>query len=149
MISNDEVKATCHADKREWYTQGCPSKFGWLALIALGLYIISYSPGMGTAPWIVNSEIYPLRFRGMCGGIAAVANWVSNLIVTQTFLSLTQALGTASTFLLFCGISCVAFVLIFLLVPETKGLPFEEVEQMLDRDDYKPWKRVSFVQSKV
>ncbi|KAF3322214.1 putative inositol transporter 2 [Carex littledalei] len=149
LISSDEVKATCHADNREWYTQGCPSNFGWLALIALGLYIISYSPGMGTAPWIVNSEIYPLRFRGMCGGIAAVANWVSNLIVTQTFLSLTQALGTAPTFLLFCGISCVAFVLIFLFVPETKGLSFEEVEQMLDRDDYKPWKRVSSVQSKV
>ncbi|KAJ3706384.1 hypothetical protein LUZ61_010089 [Rhynchospora tenuis] len=149
LISNDATKATCHEGHRDWFTEGCPSKFGWLAVIVLGLYIISYSPGMGTAPWIVNSEIYPLRFRGLCGGIAAVANWVSNLIVSQTFLSLTQALGAASTFLLFCGYSCVAFVLIFLLVPETKGLQFEEVEQMLDSDDYKPWKRVSFVQSKV
>ncbi|CAN1837179.1 Probable inositol transporter 2 [Linum perenne] len=77
----------------EWYTRGSPSKFGWLALIGLPLYIISFSPGMGTAPWIVNSEIYPLRFRGVCGGITATTNWISNLIMAQTFLSRTEAIG--------------------------------------------------------
>ncbi|TVU39511.1 hypothetical protein EJB05_12934 [Eragrostis curvula] len=120
---------------------GCPSSFGWLALVALGAYIVSYSPGMGSVPWLINSEVYPLRFRGVCGGIAAVANWSSNLLVTQTFLSLTQALGTAGTFLLFCGVSAASFLLLFLLVPETKGLQFEEVEQMLASKDYKPWKK--------
>lgn len=134
------VKDTCKANHREWYTRGCPSNFGWLALIALAAYIISFSPGMGTVPWIINSEIYPLRFRGICGGMAAVANWVSNLIVAQTFLSLTEALGSAATFLLFCCISALAFFLIFFIVPETKGLPFEEVEKMLERKGYKPWK---------
>jgi MFS transporter, SP family, solute carrier family 2 (myo-inositol transporter), member 13 len=143
LAKNDAVKGVCHAGHREWYIQGCPSNFGWLALIALAAYIISYSPGMGTVPWIVNSEIYPLRFRGLCGGIAAVSNWVSNLIVTQTFLSLTEALGTAPTFLLFCGVSAVALVFIFFLVPETKGLPFEEVEKMLERKNYKAWKKSS------
>ncbi|KAL6903521.1 hypothetical protein ACP4OV_004334 [Aristida adscensionis] len=141
LALNDASRGTCHADHREFYTEGCPNNFGWLALIGLGAYIVSYSPGMGTVPWIVNSEIYPLRFRGICGGIAAVANWVSNLIVTQTFLSLTKALGTSATFFLFCGVSFLALVLVFLTVPETKGLQFEEVERMLERKDYKPWKR--------
>ncbi|KAJ4785499.1 Transporter [Rhynchospora pubera] len=140
LASNDLTKDTCHANHREWYTQGCPSDFGWLALIALGAYIISYSPGMGTVPWIINSEIYPLRFRGLCGGIAAVSNWGANLIVSQSFLSLTQALGTAPTFLLFGVVSMFAFVLIFFVVPETKGLQFEEVESMLEDKGYKPWK---------
>ncbi|CAN1154391.1 Probable inositol transporter 2 [Linum perenne] len=71
------MKDLCHGDNREWYRRGCPSKFGWLALIGLALYIISFSPRMGTTPWIVNSEIYPLRFRGVCGGIAATTNWIS------------------------------------------------------------------------
>ncbi|KAJ4805850.1 Transporter [Rhynchospora pubera] len=140
LTSNDLTKDTCHTNHREWYTQGCPSNFGWLALIALGAYIISYSPGMGTVPWIINSEIYPLRFRGLCGGIAAVSNWGANLIVSQSFLSLTQALGTAPTFLLFGVVSMFAFVLIFFVVPETKGLQFEEVESMLEDKGYKPWK---------
>ncbi|KAF8690830.1 hypothetical protein HU200_041227 [Digitaria exilis] len=127
--------------RREWYARGCPSSFGWLALVALGAYIVSYSPGMGSVPWLINSEVYPLRFRGVCGGIAAVANWASNLLVTQTFLSLTQALGTAGTFMLFCGVSAASFLLLFLLVPETKGLQFEEVEQILGSDDYRAWKK--------
>lgn len=138
--SNGPMKLACQGEDRDWYTQGCPTNFGWIALVSLAAYIISYSPGMGTAPWIVNSEIYPLRFRGICGGMAAVANWISNLIVSQTFLSLTKAIGAASTFLLFGCYSVVALVLVYFLVPETKGLPFEEVEKMLSADPYKPWK---------
>lgn len=132
MISNNTVKEVCLGEEREWYTRGCPSRFGWLALIGLALYILFFSPGMGTVPWIVNSEIYPLRFRGICGGIAATANWISNLIVAQSFLSLTAAIGTSWTFLSFGVISIVALFFVLVCVPETKGLPIEEVEKMLE-----------------
>jgi SP family myo-inositol transporter-like MFS transporter 13 len=137
LVATDETKSACGAEHRTWFTNGCPSKFGFLAVILLGLYIISYSPGMGTAPWIVNSEIYPLRFRGIGGGIAAVSNWVSNLIVSETFLTLTENLGSAGTFLLFAGFSLLGLIAIYWLVPETKGLPFEEVEKMLEKG-YRP-----------
>lgn len=132
LISNSTVKDLCHKSHREWYARGCPSKYGWVALIGLTLYIIFFSPGMGTVPWIVNSEIYPLRFRGVCGGIAATANWISNLIVAQSFQSLTQAIGTSSAFLIFGIISVVALIFVLIYVPETKGLPIEEVEKMLE-----------------
>ncbi|VVA32563.1 PREDICTED: inositol transporter [Prunus dulcis] len=132
LILNDTTKDTCHVENRLWYTRGCPSKYGWLALTGLALYIIFFSPGMGTVPWIVNSEIYPLRYRGVCGGIAATANWISNLIVAQSFLSLTQAIGTSWTFLIFGLISVVALIFVLIYVPETKGLPIEEVEKMLE-----------------
>lgn len=143
LISNSTVKNVCHGESRLWYTRGCPSKFGWLALIGLALYIIFFSPGMGTVPWIVNSEIYPLRFRGVCGGIAATANWISNLIVAQSFLSLTEAIGTSWTFLMFGVISVAALFFVMIYVPETKGLPIEEVERMLEerRLRFKFWKR--------
>lgn len=133
MAKTDPLEDMCGAERRTWYTSGCPSKFGIFAVLLLGLYIISYSPGMGTAPWIVNSEIYPLKYRGIGGGIAAVSNWVSNLIVSETFLTLTEVLGAAGTFLLFAGFSTIGLVAIFFLVPETKGLQFEEVEKMLKK----------------
>ncbi|KAF3449961.1 hypothetical protein FNV43_RR06040 [Rhamnella rubrinervis] len=132
LISNDIVKGMCPNADKLWYTKGCPSKYGWLALIGLALYIIFFSPGMGSGPWIVNSEIYPLRFRGVCGGIAATANWISNLIVAQSFLSLAEAIGTSWTFLLFGVISIVALFFVLIFVPETKGLPIEEIEKMLE-----------------
>ncbi|KAL9139906.1 hypothetical protein ABFS82_14G001300 [Erythranthe guttata] len=137
---NDEVRGMCRAEKRIWYTKGCPSKVGFMAVIFLGLYIIVYSPGMGTVPWIVNSEIYPLKYRGLGGGIAAVSNWCSNLIVSETFLTLTEHLGSSGTFMLFAGLSLTGVVFIFLLVPETKGLQFEEVEKMLHKG-YSPFKK--------
>ncbi|KAL5054930.1 hypothetical protein RYX36_035612 [Vicia faba] len=133
LISNDTTKDECHREHRLWYTRGCPSKFGWLAIIGLALYIIFFSPGMGTVPWVVNSEIYPLRYRGICGGMASTSNWVSNLIVAQSFLSLTQAIGVSWTFMIFIFITVAAIVFVVVFVPETKGLPMEEVENMLER----------------
>ncbi|XP_012572390.1 probable inositol transporter 2 [Cicer arietinum] len=133
LISNDNAKDQCHKGHRAWYTQGCPSKWGWLALIGLAMYIIFFSPGMGTVPWVVNSEIYPLRYRGICGGMASTTVWVSNLIVSQSFLSLTQVLGIAWTFMLFGFVAFIAIFFVIVFVPETKGVPMEEVEKMLEQ----------------
>ncbi|KAM7256503.1 hypothetical protein ACFE04_012244 [Oxalis oulophora] len=104
--------------------------YGWLAILGLALYIAFFSPGMGPVPWTVNSEIYPEQYRGMCGGMSATVNWVSNLIVAQTFLSLADAVGIGSTFLILAGITVAAFVFVSVFVPETKGLTFYEVERI-------------------
>ncbi|XP_068653997.1 probable inositol transporter 2 [Aristolochia californica] len=133
VVSNSTLKDQCEGGSGLWYTRGCPSNFGWLALLGLAMYILFFSPGMGTVPWVVNSEIYPLRFRGTCSGIAAATLWVSNLIVAQTFLSLTETIGVAWTFMIFGLISMGAMVFVVMLIPETKGLPFEEVETMLEK----------------
>ncbi|CAN1130472.1 Inositol transporter 4 [Linum perenne] len=67
LVDSKQIKEACHSE------QGCPSKFGILAVVFLGLYIISYSP--------------------VGGGIAAVANWILNLIVSESYLTLTEHLG--------------------------------------------------------
>ncbi|KAJ8642621.1 hypothetical protein MRB53_004369 [Persea americana] len=108
----------------------CKSGSGWLAIAGLALYIAAFSPGMGPVPWAVNSEIYPEAFRGVCGGMSATVNWLSNLIVAQTFLSLAAAVGTSVTFLILAGVAVVAFVFVLFFVPETKGLSFEQVERL-------------------
>jgi len=132
LIQDDASKERCVSQQRDWYTQGCPSKIGWLAIVGLAVYIIFFSPGMGTVPWVINSEIYPLRYRGICGGIASTTVWVSNLIVSQSFLSVIELLGTAWTFLAFGVISCMAIVFVIIFVPETKGVPMEEMEKLLE-----------------
>ncbi|XP_030463018.1 inositol transporter 1 [Syzygium oleosum] len=104
--------------------------YGWLAVIGLALYIACFSPGMGPVPWTVNSEIYPEAYRGMCGGMSATVNWISNLIVAQTFLSIADALGTGATFLILACVAVLAIVFVVMFVPETKGLTFEEVEKI-------------------
>lgn len=105
--------------------------YGWLAVVGLALYIAFFAPGMGPVPWTVNSELYPQAYRGICGGMSATVNWISNLIVAQTFLSLANAVGTGTTFLILAGVAVLAFVFVIAFVPETKGLTFEEVEKLL------------------
>ncbi|KAE9450550.1 hypothetical protein C3L33_17558, partial [Rhododendron williamsianum] len=104
--------------------------YGWLAVLGLALYIAFFSPGMGPVPWTVNSEIYPESYRGICGGMSATVNWVSNLIVAQSFLSIAEAAGTGATFLILACVAVLAFVFVAAYVPETKGLTFEEVERI-------------------
>lgn len=101
---------------------------GALAVVGLALYIAFFSPGMGPVPWTVNSEIYPQAYRGICGGMAATVNWVSNVIVSESFLSIADAAGTGSTFLILAGIALLAIVFVAVYLPETKALTFEEVE---------------------
>ncbi|XP_039010763.1 inositol transporter 1-like isoform X1 [Hibiscus syriacus] len=104
--------------------------YGWLAVIGLALYIAFFAPGMGPVPWTLNSEIYPEQYRGICGGMSATVNWISNLIVAQTFLTIAEAEGTGVTFLILAGIALLAVVFVTVYVPETKGLTFVEVEQI-------------------
>ncbi|KAL3691887.1 hypothetical protein R1sor_005538 [Riccia sorocarpa] len=130
LLSNKTTGDYCGDLSRSWFTRGCPSHFGWLAILGMALYICAFSPGMGPVPWAVNSEVYPLQYRGVSGGIGATACWMSNLVVTQSFLSLTKAIGTSYTFLLLSGIAILALFFVFFFVPETKGLSFEEMERM-------------------
>ncbi|GLT34226.1 hypothetical protein SLA2020_087520 [Shorea laevis] len=104
--------------------------YGWIAILGLALYIVFFSPGMGPVPWTVNSEIYPEQYRGICGGMAAAVCWISNLIVSESFLSVADAIGKGPTFLIFAGIAVLAVVFVIVFVPETKALTFAEVEQI-------------------
>ncbi|KAH9727711.1 Inositol transporter 1 [Citrus sinensis] len=99
-------------------------------IIGLALYIAFFAPGMGPVPWTLNSEVYPEQYRGICGGMSATVNWISNLIVAQTFLTVAELVGTGATFLILAGIAVLAVVFVILFVPETQGLTFLEVEQM-------------------
>lgn len=145
LLSNSTVKHVCEGDSRPWFTRGCPSQYGWVAVLGLALYIIFFAPGMGTLPWVINSEIYPLRYRGTCGGLAATSNWVSNLIVAQTFLTMTVTIGTSMTFLVFGVISVIALFFVLIVMPETKGLSLEQIEgtlqQRVENFSFKFWKK--------
>jgi SP family galactose:H+ symporter-like MFS transporter len=60
-----------------------------------------------------------------------MANWLSNFVVSLTFLSLLQGLGDVWTFLLYAALSLVGLWLCSRFVPETKGVPLERIERDL------------------
>lgn len=108
----------------------CPSDFSWFTLVALCLYIVSFSPGMGPVPWTVNAEIFPNWARSIGNSLSTTTNWTCNLIVSMTFLHLARYLTRHGTFWLYTGIALSGWIFILCLLPETKGRSLEQVEEL-------------------
>ena len=100
-----------------------------IAIVGLVIYVSSFAMGLGPIFWLMISEIYPLKVRGAAMSMTTVANWVMNLAVAVTFLSLAEALGRAETFWLYGVIGIAAWIFFYLLVPETKGKSLEQIEE--------------------
>lgn len=100
----------------------------YIAIGGLVIYVACFAFGLGPIFWLMISEIYPLKVRGAAMSVATVANWVMNLLVAVTFLTLVEVLGRPETFWLYGIIAVVAWVFFYLLVPETKGKTLEQIE---------------------
>lgn len=66
-----------------------------------------------------------LQMRGLGSGAAATANWLTNAVVSHTFLPLTQALGGSGTFWIYAAITACGTAWAYLQLPETKGVACE------------------------
>jgi MFS transporter, SP family, galactose:H+ symporter len=104
------------------------SALKWMGVLSLAIYIASFAIGLGPVFWLLISEIFPLSVRGQAASVATMANWLSNFLVSLTFLSLLKALGDVSTFLLYAALSLAGLWFCFRFVPETKGVPLERIE---------------------
>ena len=105
------------------------SLLGLITAVSLMTYIASFAIGLGPVFWLLISEIYPLTVRGRAMGVTTIANWAANFLITVTFLTLVGAIGQAGVFWLYALVSIIAWFFVFRLVPETKGLTLEEIEE--------------------
>jgi len=108
-----------------------PDPWGIVTLSSLMVYVGGYQVGFGPIAWLMISEIFPLNVRGAALSIAAVTNFGSNLLVAFFFQGIMNALGSAATFWLYCGLCVVSLVFVKMVVIETKGLSLEEIERLL------------------
>ncbi|CAG9317949.1 unnamed protein product [Blepharisma stoltei] len=100
----------------------------YLAVFSLLVYILFFSVGMGTCPWIVNSEIYPLNLRSAATSASTTANWVSNFVVSMTFASaISFDAGRVGIWIILAGFGVISWFWVYKLLPETKGKSLEEI----------------------
>jgi SP family sugar porter-like MFS transporter len=101
---------------------------GLFMLILVVAAIACYATTLGPVVWVVLSEIFPARIRGMAMAMATFSLWVACFVLTYTFPLLNNGLGVSGTFWLY-GIICVlGTIFIFAKLPETKGKSLEEIE---------------------
>lgn len=115
------------------YHSGVPSVLRWFALLGMIAFIIGFAASLGIISWVLNAEVFPLSIRGLGSSIAATSNWVFNALVSATFLTLVDTLGRSGTFLMYGIICFIALILVFIFMPETKGITLEKLEANLHR----------------
>ncbi|WP_333676995.1 sugar porter family MFS transporter [Dyella sp.] len=101
------------------------------AVIMLLVFIVGFAMSAGPLIWTLCSEVQPLKGRDFGIGCSTMTNWIANLVVGFTFLTLLNSFGHTNTFWLYAGFNAVFIVLTFWLVPETKGVTLEQIERNL------------------
>jgi len=101
-----------------------------LVLLAIAIYAMSLAPIV----WVILSEIFPNRIRGVAMSIATFALWIASALLVQTFPFFNEYLGTSGTFWVYGVICALGFVFVLKRLPETKNKSLEEIEELLLKD---------------
>ncbi|CAG8187962.1 unnamed protein product [Penicillium olsonii] len=102
---------------------------GWAAAVFIWIYIANFAYSIGCVNWIMPSEIFPPCVRSKGVSIAIGTNWLTNFIVALITPRMLESI-TFGTFYFFLAFCVILFVWVIFLVPETKGVPIEEMDQL-------------------
>ena len=108
---------------------------GWMLLFII-IYVVCFGLSVGPVTWVILSEIYPTAVRGRALGLATFFLWMADYSVTQTFPIMdakdswfVQRFNHAFPFYIYAAFCVVLLLVLWSLVPETKGRSLEEIER--------------------
>ncbi|KAM3394362.1 monosaccharide-sensing protein 2 [Capsicum galapagoense] len=100
-----------------------------ISTISVVVYFCTFVMGFGPIPNILCSEIFPTSVRGICIAICALTFWIGDIIVTYSLPVMLTSIGLGGVFAIYAVVCTVAWVFVFLKVPETKGMPLEVITE--------------------
>ncbi|WP_337174261.1 sugar porter family MFS transporter [Paludisphaera sp.] len=103
---------------------------GRIVLGALMVFIASHAFGQGAVIWVYISEVFPNRVRAKGQALGSVTHWIGALAITQTFPMIARASG-GHAFAFYAGMMVLQLVWALFVMPETKGVPLEQLQKQL------------------
>lgn len=97
---------------------------------AVMAFVAGHAIGNGAVCWVIISEIFPTKVRGIAMSIATTAIWIFAYLANQFFPVMQKFLGSDGTFFCFAIMAAINFGFVFWFVPETKGYSLEEISQI-------------------
>jgi sugar porter (SP) family MFS transporter len=106
---------------------------GHYAIVPLCIFafIAAHAIGQGTVIWVLISEIFPNQYRAAGQSLGSATHWVFAAALTTVFPAMASAFAPGYIFLFFCGMMALELVWVRTMVPETKGVPLEEIQRRL------------------
>ena len=105
-----------------------------LILFAILGFVASFAVSIGPIMWVLFSELFPNRVRGIAISFVGLVNSTVAFLVTFIFPWQLETLGNAMTFLIYGLFAVVGLVFVMRILPETKGQSLEELETVLIKD---------------
>ena len=101
----------------------------FVILLFMVLFVFCMQLALNIPVWVIISEMFPLRLRGLGMGVCVLCLWVANAIIAFLFPIIVDAIRIEGAFLVFVvlGVIAIAFLKVFL--PETRGRSLEELEE--------------------
>ncbi|KAG9520376.1 general substrate transporter, partial [Aureobasidium melanogenum] len=102
---------------------------GWVAVVFVWIYQINFGYSWGPGAWVLVAEVFPLGVRAKGVSIGASSNWLNNFAIGQATPDMVAKMNYG-TFIFFGIICFLAAAFIYFMVPETKGLTLEEMDEI-------------------
>ncbi|MGD2004997.1 MAG: MFS transporter, partial [Flavobacteriaceae bacterium] len=112
----------------------CAFFYSWEGLlipIFLFLFIASHAIGQGAVIWVFISEIFPNHLRNAGQAFGSSVHWVLAAAIPSFVPLLFASIGPGTVFLIFAGMMVLQLLFVYFMMPETKGIPLEELSQKL------------------
>lgn len=101
-----------------------------IVIIAMLVYVAFYASGIGNVPW-QQSELFPMRVRGVGTSLATATNWAGSLVISSTFLTMLKNVTPTGTFAFYAGLCLLGELFVYFFYPETANCTLEEVQVLL------------------
>ena len=105
-----------------------PVQNGAGVLIALLVYISFFAASFAPVMWVIISEIYPNRIKGLAMSFSTAVSWLCTFLTVYFAPIIQGTLGLEYLFGIFGFFSVAAFVFVKIWIPETKGKTLEQIE---------------------
>ncbi|MDQ2178677.1 sugar porter family MFS transporter [Marinifilum sp. D714] len=106
----------------------------WLVLVGIIGFVASFAISIGPVMWVLFSELFPNRVRGLAISFVGLINSGISFIVQLAFPWEQMNLGNATTFLIYGIFGALGLLFVIVMLPETKGKSLEELEVILIKE---------------
>jgi SP family arabinose:H+ symporter-like MFS transporter len=94
-------------------------------------FVAAHAIGQGAVIWVFISEVFPNRHRAEGQALGSSTHWIFAALLTTFFPKMVSAFPSGYIFLFFCGMMVLQLFWVKLMVPETKGVPLEQIQERL------------------